>query len=88
MADEVAADAAAKAAAKERERVRKVIQESTGMKLNEDQFMAAMAAEHCNVAPGDPESADFGASNRPFTTGNYALTTTPAAELRSCAALP
>ena len=42
--------------------------------------MAAMAAEHCDVAPGEPESTEWGASDKPFTTGNYSLTTTPRQE--------
>ena len=58
------------------------IEEKIGLPtgVNEDQFMAAMAAEHCDVAPGEPDSTEWGASDKPFTTGNYSLTTTPRQE--------
>ena len=41
-----------------------------------------MEDEHCEIEPGDVESAAWGASDRLWTTGNYGLTTTPHKEWR------
>ena len=44
--------------------------------------MQSMEEEHCEIEPGDAKSGVWGASDRPWTTGNYGLTTTPHKEWR------
>jgi tetratricopeptide (TPR) repeat protein len=52
------------------------------MGLDEQQWLQHMEAEHCGVDPGDAASTRWGASARPWTTGNYSLETTPQKEWR------
>ena len=48
--------------------------------LNVGQWLGNMKAEHCDVDPGNFESALWAASARAWTTGNYNIETTPELE--------
>ena len=46
------------------------------------EWMVSVEAEHCGVDPEQEGSEEWGASNRPWRTGNYHLTTSPRQEYR------
>ena len=48
--------------------------------LNEKQWLENMEGEHCAVDPDNPNSKQWGASNRAWKTGNYGVETTPQLE--------
>eukprot|EP01052_Picozoa_sp_SAG31_P022825 SAG31_NODE_1838_length_7128_cov_4.274125_2_plen_214_part_00 len=47
---------------------------------NEAEFIKSMEAEHCDVDAKNPNSTDWGGSDREWTTGNYGIQTTPRLE--------